>query len=52
VKAMKVLEVIPIRNKEEEEKILVHQGAALVLTLKKMIKKIGKIAQLKALSTK
>lgn len=48
VKAKKVPEVIPIRSKEEQENTLVRQGAALVLIPKKMIKKIGKAAQLKA----
>jgi hypothetical protein len=46
VKVKKVPEAIPIRSKKGEENILVHPGAALVPTRKKMIKKIGKTAQL------
>ncbi len=45
---MKVPGVILIRNKREQENIQVPPGAAQVLTQKKMTKKTGKIAQLKA----
>jgi hypothetical protein len=48
VKVKKALGAIPTKSKEEEESILAHLGAALVPTLKKMIKNLGKTAQLKA----
>jgi len=45
---MTVPEVIPIRSKEEEGNILVPPEADQAHIRKKMIKKKGKIAQLKA----